>query len=33
LTARAQALDLEDYLVEVIKRLPPDAPPEQAATP
>ena len=28
---RAQHLDPEDYLVEVIKRLPPDATPEQAA--
>jgi hypothetical protein len=29
---RAQDLDPEDYLVEVIKRLPHDATPEQAAT-
>ena len=28
---RAQHLDPEDYLIEVIKRLPPDATPEQAA--
>ena len=28
---RAQGLDPEDYLVEVIKRLPPSAPPQQAA--
>ena len=28
---RAQDLDPEDYLVEVIKRLPHDATPEQAA--
>ncbi|MBC7980158.1 MAG: transposase domain-containing protein, partial [Armatimonadetes bacterium] len=28
---RAQDLDPEDYLVEVIKRLPPNATPEQAA--
>ena len=28
---RAQDLDPEEYLVEVIKRLPPDATPEQAA--